>query len=954
VVPKARPMPLQSLAQRTVSLLPHGIRRPLLKLARPCSPTISQRRPKSKRVVVDAFCVAGGWPSPRRFRRSWSRSSLGLASSTEALSRFARSVLLLAGPEGPAVCVLDSSLGVHQRSPLRQYRCRASTPGWAEARPSARRLPPSEHVPPLPFFPATAVYSARHPAGLLHPASGPGVRHVAGPLRARCPKALGRWLAFPDGAFTLRSFPLRSKSLRVTAFRSPLAVAPGVRSWVRPCCHVWPRVLLPLARPQGFAPLRSPLRPAGVATSELPDAPLGLVPGRFRCLFPPPLRRVAVGWSLRSRRTAGDWPWDPVASSPHPRVSRLGIRCLARSGAAAPKGCGPWCVRRSGGPRGVHPCRRLAGRPRAAARSAPRLVRARGSGRAAGRARGRAPEGAFPEGVAASPKRRASAFVPLCRAACVRLPPTRGSVALGRADGSECPVGPSPRFKLPKELFPWVGARWVSLPWLGVPGGSVAAVQAPERTLPVGRGPVGLSAVGRRPGGSFAAVRGARRRLSPWLGGPVGLSAVGRGPVGPSPRFKLPKELFPWVGARWVRRRWLGGPADPSAAVQAPERTFPVARGPVGSSAAVSGPGGSVASVQGSRRSLSPWVGARWVLPPWLGVRGSLSLGPGSDGSLRRGSGARWVLRRGSSSRRNSSRGSGPGGSVAGFRGPWIPPPRFKLPKELFPWLGGPWIPPPRFPGPVGPSPRFKLPKELFPWVGARWVLPPWLGGPVGSVPAGPGPGGSVASVQAPERTLPVGRGPVGPSPRFGFPGNPSPRLGRGSRARRARPPRPEAACRPSRGRGGASAFRLPRPLKGRFRGLGLGCLPRGEGGLTVARRLWLGCSEERLRCWHAVRVSGQCRHRSSSVCGASSPAALESPPTRGSAVASRAAPECSPPAPRRQSSRRRRSGVGARVPGFAGPGVSRRLAGAGAPEPRAEACGRLGFGTRGSFCRGP
>jgi hypothetical protein len=75
---------------------------------------------------------------PRRFRRSWCRSNLGRASSTETHCRFVRSVWRLAGPEGPAVCVLDYSLGVHQRSPLRQYRCRASSPGRAEARPSAR------------------------------------------------------------------------------------------------------------------------------------------------------------------------------------------------------------------------------------------------------------------------------------------------------------------------------------------------------------------------------------------------------------------------------------------------------------------------------------------------------------------------------------------------------------------------------------------------------------------------------------------------------------------------------------------------------------------------------------------------------------------------------------------------------------------------------------------------
>jgi hypothetical protein len=40
-------------------------------------------------------------------------------------------------------------------------------------------LPRSELVPPLPFLPASTVFSARRPAGLLHPAADTGVRHVS-------------------------------------------------------------------------------------------------------------------------------------------------------------------------------------------------------------------------------------------------------------------------------------------------------------------------------------------------------------------------------------------------------------------------------------------------------------------------------------------------------------------------------------------------------------------------------------------------------------------------------------------------------------------------------------------------------------------------------------------------------------------------------------------------------
>jgi len=41
-------------------------------------------------------------------------------------------------------------------------------------------LPRSELVPPMPFLPASTVFSARQPAGLLHPAADHGVRHVSG------------------------------------------------------------------------------------------------------------------------------------------------------------------------------------------------------------------------------------------------------------------------------------------------------------------------------------------------------------------------------------------------------------------------------------------------------------------------------------------------------------------------------------------------------------------------------------------------------------------------------------------------------------------------------------------------------------------------------------------------------------------------------------------------------
>jgi hypothetical protein len=55
-------------------------------------------------------------------------------------------------------------------------------------RPFGTKMPISARVPPLPFHPAPTVYSAHGPAGLLHPATGHGVRHISSTLPPRRPK----------------------------------------------------------------------------------------------------------------------------------------------------------------------------------------------------------------------------------------------------------------------------------------------------------------------------------------------------------------------------------------------------------------------------------------------------------------------------------------------------------------------------------------------------------------------------------------------------------------------------------------------------------------------------------------------------------------------------------------------------------------------------------------------
>jgi len=323
------------------------------------------------------------------------------------------------------------------------------------------------------------------------------------------------------------------------------------------------------------------------------------------------------------------------------------------------------------------------------------------------------------------------------------------------------------------------------------------------------------SAAGRGPGGSVAAVLGSRRSLSPW------------------------------VGARWVRRRSSG-------ALESLRRGW--------------GPGGPFVLVPGSRGSRSPSRWGRGSLRRCSGLPKELSRWLGGPWVLRRGSWARWVRRAVRGARRRPSPWSGPGGSVTVARGPWIPFPgsglrqvpwlRFGAPGGAFRRRWGPVDPLPRVVGPVGPSRGSGRPKASVPVVGARWVRrrgsgsggsrrcrswarwvrravrgarrrpSPWSG-PGGSVPAGPGSRGTLV-----------------------------PRQGWGSRAPRGAGAPAEAAYRPSRRRVGASAYRRPRPLKGRFCSLEpLPPSPRGGLRWLLLGVVWAGAPRSAGAVWRAVRV---------------------------------------------------------------------------------------------------
>jgi len=81
-----------------------------------------------------------------------------------------------------------------QRSPLSRSPYRPSTPTYVSLPKDlvvgfGSRLPRLELVPPLPFLPASTVYSKRYFAGLLHPAADYGVHHVSG-LHHQLPQSL--------------------------------------------------------------------------------------------------------------------------------------------------------------------------------------------------------------------------------------------------------------------------------------------------------------------------------------------------------------------------------------------------------------------------------------------------------------------------------------------------------------------------------------------------------------------------------------------------------------------------------------------------------------------------------------------------------------------------------------------------------------------------------------------
>jgi hypothetical protein len=204
-------------------------------------------------------------------------------------------------------------------------------------------LPPSEHVPPLPFLPASTVYAASTTCESVAPRSQPWGSPRCWPSAVHS-RRCDRSGAFPGGALTLRSFSLdcsRAVSLRSDTFApfhpDPIRVlhtSPyGVRSSVGG------------GRPQGFAPQPNPLPRQVLPPGRRPMLPWASSPSwvskDLSTRFSKESHSSAIACSREGRPVSG-----PGGTAPRgrcsstggdlPRTPRLGT-VIAKSGDIGPK-----------------------------------------------------------------------------------------------------------------------------------------------------------------------------------------------------------------------------------------------------------------------------------------------------------------------------------------------------------------------------------------------------------------------------------------------------------------------------------------------------------------------------------------------------------------------------------------------------------------------------------------
>jgi len=168
-------------------------------------------------------------------------------------------------------------------------------------------LPRPGLVPPLPFLPASTVCSTHCLAGLLHPAAGPGVRHVSGCCGVV--RAVRGFVRF-DGVTTTSARDASTRQVGPAAAPSPGCLLLTVGSAAAPGRCVSPRPCR-LPGPRRFPAFRSAASPR---RSELRGPRLHGPLGR-RCRR---LRRPRRG-GARVTPPPSPFPVAPHPSEPFPR-----------------------------------------------------------------------------------------------------------------------------------------------------------------------------------------------------------------------------------------------------------------------------------------------------------------------------------------------------------------------------------------------------------------------------------------------------------------------------------------------------------------------------------------------------------------------------------------------------------------------------------------------------------